>query len=90
MIWHRRLCHLGHESLSHLAPSIHSACNKSELETLCHSCQLGRHVRFPFTQSNSRALKNFDLIHCDLWTSPIATVTGYKYYLKRITHGLFL
>jgi histone deacetylase 1/2 len=81
VLWHRRLSHLGHESLSHLAPSLHSACNKSELETLCHACQLGRHVRLPFTQSNTRALKNFDLIHCDLWTSPIASVTGYKYYL---------
>jgi hypothetical protein len=31
--------------------------------------------------SHSRALKNFDLIHCDLWTSPISSVSGYKYYL---------
>jgi hypothetical protein len=26
-------------------------------------------------------VKNFDLIHCDLWTSPVASVMGYKYYL---------
>jgi len=24
---------------------------------------------------------NFDLIHCDLWTSPVDGVSGYKYYL---------
>jgi hypothetical protein len=29
----------------------------------------------------SRASKNFDLIHCDLWTSPIVSVSGFKYYL---------
>ena len=55
VLWHCRLCHLGHESLSHLAPSLHSACNKSELETLCHACQLGRHVCLPFVHSTSHA-----------------------------------
>jgi hypothetical protein len=24
---------------------------------------------------------NFDLIHCDLWTSPVVSISGYKYYL---------
>ncbi|WVZ98476.1 hypothetical protein U9M48_043916 [Paspalum notatum var. saurae] len=23
----------------------------------------------------------FDLVHCDLWTSPVLSVSGYKYYL---------
>ena len=27
------------------------------------------------------ASHNFDLIHCDLWTSPVLSVSGYKYYL---------
>jgi hypothetical protein len=26
-------------------------------------------------------VNNFDLIHCDLWTSPILSVSGFKYYL---------
>jgi hypothetical protein len=81
VLWHRRLGHLGQESLSCLGPSLNSVCNISELEILCHACQLGRHVCLPFTKSNSRALKNFDLIHCDLWTSPVASITSYKYYL---------
>jgi hypothetical protein len=48
---------------------------------LCHACQLGRKVYLPFAQSTPCASKIFDLIHCDLWTSPIPSVTGYKYYL---------
>lgn len=28
-----------------------------------------------------RANKVFDLIHCDLWTSPVPSVSGHKYYL---------
>jgi hypothetical protein len=29
----------------------------------------------------SRATSIFDVIHCDLWTSPVPSVSGYKYYL---------
>jgi hypothetical protein len=75
--WHRWLGHLGFEALSRLVPS----CNKTKLDTLCHACRLGRHTRLAFATSHSCATRNFDLIHCDLWTSPVLSVFGYKYYL---------
>jgi len=31
--------------------------------------------------SSSRASRPFELIHCDLWTSPVTSVSGHKYYL---------
>jgi hypothetical protein len=79
-LWHRRLGHPGHETLSKLTSAIRM-CNKDASSTLCHVCQLSRHVRLPFRTSTSRAVNNFDLIHCDLWMSPILSVSGYKYYL---------
>jgi hypothetical protein len=48
---------------------------------VCHACQLGRHVRLPFHNSVSCATRPFELIHCDLWTSPILSISGSKYYL---------
>jgi hypothetical protein len=48
---------------------------------VCDACQLGRHVRLPFHASGSRSTNAFDLMHCDLWTSPAISVSGYKYYL---------
>jgi hypothetical protein len=27
------------------------------------------------------AAQPFDLVHCDLWTSPVLSLSGYKYYL---------
>jgi histone deacetylase 1/2 len=80
-LWHRRLGHIGHEALSKLLSSNAISCNKHHNDHVCHACQLGRHVRLPFSMSNSRALHPFDLIHCDLWTSPVVSVSGYKYYL---------
>ena len=80
-LWHRRLGHLGREALSSLVSSCAITCNKSDVEHLCHACQLGRHVRLPFPTSSSRAINNFELIHCDLWTSPVPSISGYKYDL---------
>lgn len=80
-LWHRRLGHLGREALSKLISSGVISFNKDDSHHLCHACQLGRHTRLPFSTSTSRATKIFDLIHCDLWTSPIVSVSGYKYYL---------
>jgi len=79
--WHRHLGHPGKAALQRLAQSSSIFCSKSTEDSICHACQLGRHVRLPFASSLSRAPKPFDLIHCDLWTSPIISVSGFKYYL---------
>jgi hypothetical protein len=78
--WHRRLGHPGPDALSSLSRSsfIHYTSNKHEF---CHTCQLGKHTRLPFRSSSHRAKHPFDLIHLDLWTSPIVSVPGSKYYL---------
>jgi hypothetical protein len=78
-LWHRPLGHPGHEALSKLPSSI--PLHLEDSSYLCHACQLGHHVRLPFHVSTSRASNKFDLVHCDLWTSPIVSVSGYKYYL---------
>ncbi|RLM74346.1 uncharacterized protein C2845_PM15G17920 [Panicum miliaceum] len=80
-LWHRRLGHLGRDAMSKLISSSVISCNKDDTDRICHACQLGRHARLPFSSSSSRAAHKFDLIHCDLWTSPIVSVSGYKYYL---------
>jgi hypothetical protein len=79
-LWHHRLGHPSHEALSKLA-SVIPSCTSDASSTLCHACQLGRHTRLPFRVSSSRATRSFDLIHCDLWTSPILSVSSFKYYL---------
>jgi hypothetical protein len=66
--------HLGHESFNRLVSSHAIPCNKIDTAPLCHACQLVYHVRIHFPSSTSRAIKNLDLIHCDLWTSLIASV----------------
>jgi hypothetical protein len=78
--WHHRLGHPDPEILSQLSRSLVITCPRASSESLCHACQLGRHIRLLFPSYSSRVVHPFDLIHCDLWTSPIASVSGYKYY----------
>jgi hypothetical protein len=78
---HRRLEHHGPDVMTKITSSLDPSCSRGHFEGLCHVCQLGRHTRLPFTTSSSRAEQAFDLVHCDLWTSHVLCLSGYKYYL---------
>jgi hypothetical protein len=78
--WHHRLGHPDPDALSSLPrySFIHCTSNKHEF---CHACQLAKHIRLPFHSSSHRVEHPFDLIHLDLWTSLVVSVSGSKYYL---------
>jgi hypothetical protein len=77
---HSRPGHLGIDTMSKLSNMSSVICSR-HTHDLCHACQLGHHTCMPFVSSASRVDNNFDLIHCDLWTSPIVNISGCKYYL---------
>ena len=78
--WHRRLGHPGAHSFSSITHDFLVDCNKAP-HSPCSACQLGRQPRLPFPSSTSRTFAPFDLIHCDLWTSPVVSFSGFQYYL---------
>ncbi|CAA7028521.1 unnamed protein product [Microthlaspi erraticum] len=80
-LWHRRLGHPSNQSLFRVLSSVSPLCNKTFLNTLCPACQLGKHVRQPFSKSNTLVFHPFEIVHSDIWTSPIKSVSGIKYYL---------
>jgi hypothetical protein len=77
---HRRLGHPGVDVMSKLSHDSSDICCRCSHD-LCHACQLGCHIHLPFVNSNSHADNNFNLIHCNLWTSSVVSVSSYKYYL---------
>jgi hypothetical protein len=78
--WHRHLGHPGPATLSSLSRSSFIQCTSTKHD-FCHACQLGKHTRLPFCSSSHSSEHPFDLIHLDLCTSPIVSVSGSKYYL---------
>jgi hypothetical protein len=69
-----------HNHLGHPGPDVLSTYPRGRDDSLCRVCQLGRHVWLPFP-SSSHVVRPFDLIHCNIWTSTVLSVSGYKYYL---------
>jgi transposase InsO family protein len=58
-----------------------SCTNNSSTPSSCEACHKGKNIRFPFPNSCTITYFSFQIIHCDLWTSPIESITGFKYYL---------
>ncbi|KAI3723538.1 hypothetical protein L2E82_35181 [Cichorium intybus] len=83
-VWHNRLGHPGTPVLDFLRSHFFITCHKHKSASVCHSCQVSKHKRLPFYTSNSFTFAPFDIIHCDLWTSPIISKAGYKYYMVLI------
>ncbi|KAJ0435796.1 putative RNA-directed DNA polymerase [Helianthus annuus] len=79
--WHDRLGHPGQPVMEFLSSRLFISCNKIKTPFVCQSCQLSKHKRLPFSDSTTRTLLPFSILHCDLWTSPILSHAGYKYYM---------
>lgn len=79
-LWHQRLGHPGAEALANASKYFKFSCNKS-LPTHCNACRLGKHTRLPFSLSTTKTSNPFELCHCDLWTSPVLSISGFQYYL---------
>jgi histone deacetylase 1/2 len=78
-LWHQRLGHPGRDNLSRTLKTF--ADTHVVSSSTCNACQLGKNVRFPFSNSSTISFHPFQLVHCDLWTSPVPSVSGFKYYL---------
>ncbi|GJU43198.1 ribonuclease H-like domain-containing protein [Tanacetum coccineum] len=84
--WHKRLGHPGGDVLRRLVSNNVISCNNEKPPVLCHACQLGKHVRLPFVSSNTVVTSCFDIVHSDVWTSPIPSLSGFKYYVLFLDH----
>ncbi|WVZ81301.1 LOW QUALITY PROTEIN: hypothetical protein U9M48_028692 [Paspalum notatum var. saurae] len=79
-LWHRHLGHPGHQCLDSILSQF-SVSSRNKDTHVCDACQKGRHVHLPFSTSTTVTYFPFQLVHCDPWTSPLASFTGFKYYL---------
>jgi hypothetical protein len=81
-LWHHRFGHPHAATISSLLHEFALPYNHdNHTTTSCGSCQQGKHVRLPFSSSISSSTFPFVLLHCDLWTLPIESISGFKDYL---------
>nr|GEV66514.1 ribonuclease H-like domain-containing protein [Tanacetum cinerariifolium] len=84
--WHQRIGHPGSEVLRRLVSNNIISCNKEKPHVLCHACKLGKHVRLPFVSFGTIISSCFEIVHSDVWTSPIPSLSGFKYYVLFSNH----
>lgn len=79
------------QSINFLRQNNSIVCNKQHNSSFYNSCQIGENVKF--YDSISSTTTAFNTIHADLWTSPIYSSSGHKYYLVPIddfTHYVWI
>ncbi|GKC99358.1 ribonuclease H-like domain-containing protein [Tanacetum coccineum] len=84
--WHQRLGRPGSEVLLRFVSNNVILCNKEKPPVLCHACRLGKHARLPFFSSSTIVSSCFDIVHSDVWTSPIPSLSCFKYYVLFLDH----
>lgn len=70
--WHNRLGHPTPSTFNSFKSCLSFSCNGKNNFIACNACSLGKRSRLPFHDSVSITYLPFDIIHADLWTSPIS------------------
>ncbi|KAI4347888.1 hypothetical protein L6164_008664 [Bauhinia variegata] len=85
LAWHHRL---GHPSLSTFKNIVSNfrLHVSSDFSFNCNSCHCNKSHKLPFSQSTLISNAPLDLIYTDLWTSPLYSIDGYKYYVIFVDH----
>ncbi|CAH9129275.1 unnamed protein product [Cuscuta epithymum] len=80
VLWHRRLGHCGDSILHSLNKQKHIS-SSSSFSHDCISCRLGKSQRLPFSDASHSCFEPLQLIHSDVWQSPVLSNLRFKYYV---------
>ena len=84
-IWHNRLGHPAPPILKQLRTSHQlPITGPMEMPNLCEPCQVAKGKRLPLSLSTRVSTCPLELVHSDVWSSPILSISGYKYYVTFI------
>ncbi len=82
LLLHCRLGHISFETMSKMFPAELSRVDKHKL--VCDACEYGKHTRTSYVSRGLRSMLPFMLIHSDVWTSPMVSMSGMKYFVTFI------
>lgn len=81
-VWHWRLGHPTSRILNKVIKFAHILVIQSNKQSvLCDACQLAKAKTLPFSGSTNVTNGPLEITHSDLWTYPVLSTTGFKYYV---------
>jgi hypothetical protein len=78
--WHRRLGHLQYCIFQQIISSNQLPVTTSKTDSVCIDCQLAKSRQLPFPKSQTVTHFPLELVHSDILTSPVFSISGCKYY----------
>jgi hypothetical protein len=80
--WHSRLGHPAPPIFNKIKQLAYHLVTSSTLHaSLCEPCQVAKSKCLPFYDSNNVTAAPLEIIHSDLWSSPVPSLNGYHYYV---------
>lgn len=78
--WHARLCHPSDHVLLSIAKKVDLGSSVVNTSPKCVVCTIAKAHKLPTVSSGHKSIKCLDLVFADLWTRPIVSLTGAKYF----------
>jgi hypothetical protein len=82
MIQHYRMGHVSFDKMSRIFLNVMCGIGKSKLT--CDACKYAKHTKASYVSKGLRSISPFMLIHSYVWTSPVVSVNGMKYFVTFI------
>ena len=85
--WHHRLGHPAFPILKHVLSDFHlDISSPLSKELVCNACYCNKSHKLPFSTSSLQSSHPLEIILSDVWTSPIHSHDGFKYYIIFVDH----
>ncbi|KAJ6861975.1 retrovirus-related pol polyprotein from transposon RE2 [Populus alba x Populus x berolinensis] len=85
--WHHRLGHPALPILQHILSNYQLEFSSPiPNEFSCNACLCNKSHKLPFSTSTLVSTKPLQVIFSDVWTSPVTSSTGFKYYVIFVDH----
>ena len=82
MIHHCRMGIMSFDKMIRVFPDVMRGVDKNKLK--CDACEYAKHTKTIYVSKGIRSIFPFMLIHSDVWTCPVVSVSGMKYLVTFI------
>jgi hypothetical protein len=79
MLLHCRMGHRSFNKMFKVFPDVTCGVDKEKL--FCDACEFAKHTRTSYVSKGMKSVSPFVLVHSDVWTCPVVSISGMKYFV---------
>ena len=82
LVHHCRMGHISFDKMRKIFPNIMCGVDQNKLN--CDACEYAKHTTTSYVSKGIRSIAPLMLIHYDVWTCPMTSISGMKYFVTFI------